>query len=421
MAPLKSVLCFTALLLSQAHNELHATSLYENHRFGFSASVPIELIAAVPPDNDDGLSYYSADGQAKLRLFASGNATGDSLEALISSDRVHCLNYPSEYEVRRQQWAIISCFSPEGIFYHKILQTGRGQEAVFTNVEMIYPISEQTHWDDIVRLIASSVKPAPGLPSGAKQEHSSKLNPQIVRAGVGISSASKLRELFQSETLGVRVAYLESRTGPAMHVYQNAGGLEVRDYKVDGCKVSAGVKASDVRFLRLDLTPRCNFNLGAFLGKGFQSTNGMTIGGFAKGLSGGFRVQSDCVENCGNNAEPVVDFNWEGAHSDNFVNLTLGVTLVNGPSLNGASKWTAAMQKQDGDDYVLHTRFNCDRKWDTAALQYFAAAKVDAVTIGYDLPSADYANHCHEPVQQSAHHDPRQPEGDKAKEVQDDH
>ncbi len=208
--------------------------------------------------------------------------------------------------------------------------------------------------------------------------------------------ASKLQKVFQFETLGVRVAYLESLTGPAMHEFPGAGGTETRDYRVDGCLVGAGIDQGTVRYLRLSLTPRCNFNLGSFLGNGYGTTTGLTVGKFARGLFGAsaIRVQSSCVYLCGNAADPSVDFTWEGPHAANFVGVTLGVTLVNGPALDGSGKWTDAMRRRDGQAYIEQTRFNCDRKWDAEGVQAFAPAQVNQVTIGFDLPASDYANHC---------------------------
>ena len=115
--------------------------------------------------------------------------------------------------------------------------------------------------------------------------------------------------------LNAQVAYLEAITGPAMHVYAG-GGVQIRDYRVAGCRVTVYANGPAVVGYSLDLTPRCNFDLGAFLGNGYSSTSGLTIGKFAAGLFGPqLLVQSSCIYLCGNAADPTVDFTFEGPHA----------------------------------------------------------------------------------------------------------
>ena len=45
-------------------------------------------------------------------------------------------------------------------------------------------------------------------------------------------------------------------------------------------------------------------------------------------------------------------------------------------------KWSWEMQKAKGDDFVVDTRFNCERTFDEVAQASFDKVKVNAVTIG---------------------------------------
>src|ERR1700722_7299374 len=85
-------------------------------------------------------------------------------------------------------------------------------------------------------------------------------------------AASKLLSIFKFDMLNAQVAYLESITGPAMHIYSFAD-IEIRDYRVDGCNVQAFVGGAEVKRYSLALTPKCNFNFNAFLGE-HLSTSG---------------------------------------------------------------------------------------------------------------------------------------------------
>jgi hypothetical protein len=76
-------------------------------------------------------------------------------------------------------------------------------------------------------------------------------------------AASKLLSIFKFDMLNARVAYLESITGPAMHIY-SFPDLEIREYRVNGCNVQAFVGGAEVKRYSLMLTPRCNFNFNAF-------------------------------------------------------------------------------------------------------------------------------------------------------------
>ena len=216
----------------------------------------------------------------------------------------------------------------------------------------------------------------------------------IVVAMVGLANpaaaATKLSRIFQFDLLNAEIAYLESITGPAIHIHAAGAGIQARDYRVDGCRVTTYAKGSEAIAYALDLTSKCNFNLGDFLGNGYGSTAGLTIGKFAKGSFGAhLRARSSCISLCGNAADPTVDFTWEGPHAANFVSVVLTITVADDRSVDASRRWAAVMQEKEGDDYVTATKFNCNNRYDDAAATAFGNIKITKITIGYYEPNAN--------------------------------
>jgi hypothetical protein len=206
---------------------------------------------------------------------------------------------------------------------------------------------------------------------------------------------SKLSSIFQGEMLNAQVAYLETITGPAMHIYPGHDGVQLRDYRVEGCRVVAYAKGTEVVGYSLDLNPKCNFNLHGFMGDGYSTTDGLTIAKFVRGGFGAdMHVQSNCIYLCGNAADPTVDFTFEGPHVLNFLSIVLTVTLADTPSLDAEERWEKAMRSREGDDYIRNVRFNCTNKYDTLAIQAFANAPVNQITIGYQPNATFYKRSC---------------------------
>jgi hypothetical protein len=203
------------------------------------------------------------------------------------------------------------------------------------------------------------------------------------------AETSKLSRIFQFEMLNAQLAYLESITGPAMHVRAISAGVQSRDYPVEGCRVTAYVKGGVVLAYSLGLSPRCNFSLNDFLGNDYPSTEGLTIGGFANGAFGAdLRAQSTCIYLCGNAADPTVDFTWEGPHAANFISIVLTVVLASDEAVSAAERWEAAMRKTEDTDYIEAVKFNCTPKYDRDAITAFSGVQVNEITVGFYQPDA---------------------------------
>jgi hypothetical protein len=209
------------------------------------------------------------------------------------------------------------------------------------------------------------------------------------------AAAGKLASIFQSEMLGAQLRYLETITGPAMHIDRGAGGVQIRDYRVEGCKLRAWVKGGKALGYSLDLAPDCSFELANFLGNNYPSTKGLTIGRFAAGAFGpALRVQSSCIDLCPNAADATVDFTFEGPHAVDFVDIVLTVVLADDASVAAAQRWAQTMRATENSQYVLAARFNCDTKYDAAAVKEFADIPVNRIAVGYEPNAAVYKRAC---------------------------
>lgn len=200
-----------------------------------------------------------------------------------------------------------------------------------------------------------------------------------------------LQELFSFDMLNIRIPFLESRIGVARRVYTLAGE-QVREYKIDGCDVTAYVQNNNVIGYGLILGGRerwrsakedCNV---AIPGTDHLRTNNLTLGKFVSanglGLAGPKQIfRSACIYMCGNAADPTVELHWEGPHAVGFLNIDLVSIIAYGPSLDAADRWRNLMMKREGQEYVTDARFNCDAKYQQAGLQLFQNVEVYKLTI----------------------------------------
>ena len=61
----------------------------------------------------------------------------------------------------RSDWAVLSCYTKDGILYVKTFMQGRGMDAVFTTARMTYPVDERARWDAVAAAVVEGLRPAP--------------------------------------------------------------------------------------------------------------------------------------------------------------------------------------------------------------------------------------------------------------------
>lgn len=211
----------------------------------------------------------------------------------------------------------------------------------------------------------------------------------LVTASSSVSAAPppKLALVFDPEMIDADVAYFERVTGPAR---QSHGST--RSYKVGGCEVKATIAENSVRSLRMDLGPRCTFDLNKFLpnfsGK-FPSLHTMTFGDFDALTRGTGRFYSDCIRWCGNAADPTIMEHWSGSRSDRFLEIMLEVVQVGDSVSDAARTWYDAMERIEGEKWAGEGKWNCTRKYDGMARQAFRKITISSITIGYDVEAEE--------------------------------
>jgi hypothetical protein len=195
-------------------------------------------------------------------------------------------------------------------------------------------------------------------------------------------AAGKLSNIFKVDMLNAELADLERITGPATQVI-DFRGVQMRDYRVDGCKMQAFVRGTMVRRYSLSLTPSCNLDLAALV-PGHGSTKDLTVGKFVGGTQHPvMRFHADCMD-CGNAADPTADFIWTD-HAANVVTVELTTVIAgaNPAALEAFERLQNLMRDKEGADYLEATTFNCDGKYDDAAVRTFSQVPVNQIVIGF--------------------------------------
>ena len=157
------VLCFAtaaAPAVAQTSGTPHWRT-YQNDRYGTTIDYPDLFKAELPPDNDDGRRFKSADG-AEFAVFASYNAfdfdiAGYQQDALKKLDPGAAVTY----QAHGDDWFVISGTKGEGIFYERhLLSHGKEMTEGFV---MSYPAALKHAYDPIVGRMAKSFRSGPGF------------------------------------------------------------------------------------------------------------------------------------------------------------------------------------------------------------------------------------------------------------------
>lgn len=188
-------------------------------------------------------------------------------------------------------------------------------------------------------------------------------------------------QVFNGEMLGSNLRYFESVAGVAR---TSAG--DSHTYRVQGCEITATAGGGTVNTLRMELSPTCQADLNSFIGDfAPPAGNDLTFGAMAESTGGYLEFYASCLSMCGNAADPSAYALWQGPRAIGFTEVLLEVVLAGDDSLAAANQWEAAMHKAKGEDFVMETRFNCERSFDEVAQHSFKNVKVNAVTIGTEL------------------------------------
>lgn len=193
-------------------------------------------------------------------------------------------------------------------------------------------------------------------------------------------SRDKLARIFRYEMLGARIAYLESFVGPAMRINDDKS----RQYEVGGCNVTIDSDGTLITGFRLELTPSCTFDVRKIVGLELPTANAITFGRFAQNAPDS-KFLSSCIYLCGNAADPEVQLYWQGPHASNFLEVVVGTQVVSIPAIEATERIRKEMTWGESGDYVLWTKFNCDKKYDRFAANSLRDVPISFIEIGYHV------------------------------------
>lgn len=217
---------------------------------------------------------------------------------------------------------------------------------------------------------------------GCKEDFVSSFKGKAQETAQVSKNKTKLDELFTYDMLESPLSELEKVIGKPR---KKSG--KTREYDVDGCPVIVETAGKKIHSIEVEASPSCTFDLNrvaSSLPEGTQ-INQLTHGAFAAASAGiGGEFMADCLSGCGNAFDPSVYQHWIGPRADQMVNIMLQTKLVDDKAIDAAQKWQELMEKEEGEDFVMNTEFNCG-KYNSEAQQFFKDVPITHVRVGLDL------------------------------------
>ncbi|WP_423680207.1 hypothetical protein [Undibacterium sp. WLHG33] len=201
--------------------------------------------------------------------------------------------------------------------------------------------------------------------------------------------------IVQSKTLGMTVQYLETLAGPAKYIED---GNSSRTYEIDGCviKVILGRDGQQrIEALAVTMSSTCKAKAGGFFPDDTKQIllSDLTISKITDLLSSHPDFSANCIMDCGNAYDPSVYASWTAAHHLDFLEVTAGILLVSDTSIQAAQKWAQSMAENEGEEWVINNRFNCDQgKYQNSAINLFSDIKPTSITFGKSATKPECSN-----------------------------
>ncbi|HRO18838.1 MULTISPECIES: hypothetical protein [Alcaligenes] len=196
-----------------------------------------------------------------------------------------------------------------------------------------------------------------------------------------MGQAATVKDVFNGDLLGTNQRYFESVAG----IPRESLGDE-HNFRIQGCNITATIGGGKVSALRMELTDKCEADLSTFIGTYAPPVNRILTADIFIGSYGGpLNYSADCLSMCGNSYDPSVYASWQGPRAAGFMEVILEVELADDNAINASNIWEEHMTAAMGEDYVINTRFNCDRRFDPVANQAFKDIKITAITVGHGL------------------------------------
>jgi hypothetical protein len=182
-----------------------------------------------------------------------------------------------------------------------------------------------------------------------------------------------------TETLNVTPAFLELKLGAAQK--KGDGFIE---FEVSGCNIRYNYTKSSVDYFDAEVNANCKPSLrGLDISSYINFSHSPSISEISRNVSG--LLIADCLEMCGNAADPAQYLFIEGPHSDNFINVALEVDQKSAGNL---VNWANAIRTTKGlksDDEVPDQSYQCGTDAQDGALQAVGGSHVARALVGQGL------------------------------------
>ena len=121
---------------------------YEDGRFGFTLEYPADVFVAAPSRPEEGKSFLSRDGRARLLVSAAptkGVPLATHRQSLMEGVYVDAAY---DYKPRGTTWYVLSGTLGTDMFYQRVTFSCDGR--AFHTWKLVYPLSEREYYDRIV-------------------------------------------------------------------------------------------------------------------------------------------------------------------------------------------------------------------------------------------------------------------------------
>lgn len=130
---------------------------YDNPRFGTVILVPSGFVAEAPSVNGDGASFVSADGRARIAVYASRAPSVVTVDFVAYREWLAAeVGIAISYRAHGRGWFVISGRKGKDITYIKVV-SGCTDSSVAHHVRISYPADEKQKYDAIVSRVARSL------------------------------------------------------------------------------------------------------------------------------------------------------------------------------------------------------------------------------------------------------------------------
>jgi hypothetical protein len=134
---------------------------YTNERFGTLVEVPAEFTAQPPPANNDGRTFVSKDGSARILVYGS-HAPSVVVQSFAAykdwvTDQEAKSGLGITYTGGAADWFALSGVKGSTVIYMKVV-AGCADRSVAHHVRVEYPASEKAGYDPTVTRVARSLR-----------------------------------------------------------------------------------------------------------------------------------------------------------------------------------------------------------------------------------------------------------------------